>query len=191
MSRRLDGSRLGLGYIFLSLQLYDARKFLDGPFTTFVVSNECNSKVGFSCLRFSMNGESLLGVVEGRIYVLNAYSGEVLRAVSNGVPDGATALEASLTADGRYIISGCWDRHVRVWSVETGAMISTWQQHADLPTCLKCSPRTMMVASACQALLFWIPDTTKLSSTQPIMNSKPETILRAEGAQQFVPSTWA
>jgi WD40 repeat protein len=147
-------------------QLYDARNYSAGPFAAFTVTGERNSNAVFAVLRFSLDGKYLLGVVEGRIYVLDAFTGETLRFVSSGIPEGGMALEACLTADGRYILSGCWDRYIRAWSVETGNVVGQWQQHADIPTCLKFSPRKMMVASACQALCFWIPGEAAISAAR-------------------------
>ena len=57
--------------------------------------------------------------------------------VSSGVPEGGTALEACLTADGKYILSGGEDRAIHVWSVASGQEVAAWQGHAGVPTCLK------------------------------------------------------
>lgn len=140
------------------LQLYDPKNYSAGPFTTFTIPNECDSNQGFSCLRFSLDGKYLLGVIQGRIYVLDAFTGELVRTISTEAPDGCPPMEACLTADGKYILSGCFDRHIRAWNVETGQVVASWEQHADIPTCLKMSRRKMVVASACQALALWIPE---------------------------------
>lgn len=141
------------------VKLYDARNYQQGPFNAFTVDAERNSNAVFSVIRFSLDGTRLLTVVEGRIYVLDSFNGTLLRSVSSGVPEGGTALEACLTADGQYILSGCGDRHIRVWSVETGDIVAEWNSgHPDVPTCLKFSPRKMLVASACRVLALWVPD---------------------------------
>lgn len=140
------------------VKLYDARNYSSGPFTTFTVAGERNSNAVFASLRFSLDGKYLLAVVEGRIYVLDAFSGETKRQVNTGVPEGGTALEACLTADGRYILSGCGDRRIRAWNVADGSVVAEWTPHADVPACLKFSPQKMLVASACRALVLWIPD---------------------------------
>jgi COMPASS component SWD2 len=149
------------------VKLYDARNYASGPFNTFVVEDERNSAAVFAVLRFSLDGKCLLAVVEGRIYVLDAFEGAKLCKVASGVPDGGSALEACLTADGRYVLSGCGDRAVRVWRVDSGAQVAEWQpQHADTPACLKFSPRKMLVASACRALHLWTPDPALRSRQQ-------------------------
>jgi hypothetical protein len=46
-------------------------------------------------------------------------------------------MEACLTADGRYVLSGCGDRSIRAWAVDGGALVAAWEGHAGLPACLK------------------------------------------------------
>lgn len=150
------------------VKLYDSRNYGQGPFVAFVVEAERTSGALFSSLRFSLDGQRLLAVVEGRVYALDAFSGATLQRVSTGIPDGAPALEACLTADGQFILSGCGDRCVRAWNVETGAEVAKWTPpHADTPMCLKFSPKKMLVASACRALTFWIPDLAALGTAAP------------------------
>mmetsp|Transcript_4465 Transcript_4465/g.8838 ORF Transcript_4465/g.8838 Transcript_4465/m.8838 type:complete len:318 (-) Transcript_4465:926-1879(-) len=139
------------------IKLYDAKNYGSGPFASFVVKEEQNSNALFSFVRFSLSGKYILAVVEGRIYVLDAFDGQTVCSVHTGVSEGGQALEATLTPDGKYIISGCSDRHIRVWDAEKGREIAKWPQHADVPTCIKFSPRKLLVASACQALALWIP----------------------------------
>jgi COMPASS component SWD2 len=140
------------------VKLYDARNYSAGPFVTFVVEQERNSNAVFASLRFSLDGECLLAVVEGRIYALDAFTGDLKQQVSTGIPEGVTALEACLTADGQYILSGCGDRHIRAWSVKSGEEVAKWKQLPATPTCLKFSPKKMVVASASAELALWIPD---------------------------------
>jgi COMPASS component SWD2 len=143
------------------IKLYDARNYSSGPFASFTVAEESVSNALFSFIRFSLDGKSLLAVVEGRIYVLDAFNGNTICSVQTGVPEAGQALEATLTPDGKYIIAGCNDRHIRVWDAREGKEVAKWPQHADIPTCIKFSPRKLLVASACQALAFWIPTSSE------------------------------
>lgn len=139
------------------VKLYNARNYTSGPFASFVVEEEKNSNALFAVVKFSLDGNFLLAVVESRIYVLDSFTGETMCKVSTGVPDGGQALEAALSPDGKYIISGCADRHIRVWSVKTGAEVAVWPQHAGTPACLEFSPKKLCVASACHNVALWIP----------------------------------
>lgn len=157
------------------VKLYDARNYASGPFTAFTVAAERNSNAVFATIRFSLDGKRLLGVVEGRIYVLDSFEGATLCTVSIGVPEGGAALEACLTADGQYILSGCGDRHIRAWSVATGKEVAMWTpQHPDTPTCIKFSPRKMLVASACKALTLWVPDPALIAAWQAQQQRPPQ-----------------
>jgi hypothetical protein len=66
-----------------------------------------NSPSGFSDLRFSNDGKWMLGVVESKIYVLDAFNGNVVSRFSNGAsPDSPYSLEAAFTPDSQFIVSG-------------------------------------------------------------------------------------
>ncbi|GIL78668.1 hypothetical protein Vretifemale_8082 [Volvox reticuliferus] len=108
-----------------------------------------------------------MAVVEGRIYLLDAYKGTVFKRFANGIPETGTAVEAAITADNQYLLSGCDDRAIRVWHIDTGREVAVWQGHAQVPACLRMSNRRVLVASACTALVLWIPNLKILESMQP------------------------
>lgn len=63
------------------------------------------------------------------------------------------------------MLAGSEDRNIRVWSIASGDEVATWQGHAGAPICLKWSPRQVLVASACQALVLWTPNLTALENS--------------------------
>jgi len=65
------------------MKLYDTRNYDKGPFATFVASPEAKSRASFSQLRFSGDGQLILGMVEGRIYVVDSF------LVGPGTPDAS------------------------------------------------------------------------------------------------------
>ena len=65
-----------------------------------------NGPAFFSHVKFSVDGKYLLGVVEGRIYVLDAFDGRLIHKLLTGVPDGAPALEACFSCDAQFVLSG-------------------------------------------------------------------------------------
>jgi COMPASS component SWD2 len=164
------------------IKLFDVRNPGQGPFTAFTVEDKHNTAAAFGMLRFSLDGRYVLAVVEGRIYVLDAFDGNLIQKVrvalipgqawnglshtsskhgsapfprnaqphipcvthttftmqvSSGVPDGGAALEACMTNDGRFILSGCNDKTIRAWDVLTGGLVGTYGGHADIPSCIK------------------------------------------------------
>lgn len=53
--------------------------------------------------------------------------------------------------------AGCADKHIRVWNVDTSAMVAEWPGHIGVPYCAKWAPRRLLAASACAAVVLWIP----------------------------------
>lgn len=55
----------------------------------------------FGFLRFSNDGQHILAVVESRIYVMDAFKGDVTQRFDTGIPEGGTPLEASFSPDAK------------------------------------------------------------------------------------------
>jgi COMPASS component SWD2 len=45
-----------------------------------------------------------------------------------------------------------------VWHIESQREVAVWSGHAGVPGCLRMHPRRLMVASACSALVLWVPN---------------------------------
>ncbi|MEW5305329.1 MAG: hypothetical protein WDW38_005630 [Sanguina aurantia] len=151
------------------LKLYDVRSYEKGPFTQFVVQEELNSPSCFADIKFSNDGKMIMAVVDGKVYLLDAFNGNILKKFVNGIPEGGTAVEASFSSDNQYLLSGCDDRSIRVWNIATGAQVAEWPGHAGVPGCLRWAPRRLLVASACSALALWIPNL-------PLLDSKTQSV---------------
>ncbi|GLC38382.1 hypothetical protein PLESTB_001271200 [Pleodorina starrii] len=149
------------------IKLYDLRSYDKGPFDTFMVEEEKGNPTGFADIKFSNNGNLLMAVVEGRIYLMDAYKGTVFKRFSNGIPEMGSAVEAAITADNQYLLSGCDDRAIRVWHIDSGREVAVWQGHAQVPACLRMSNRRVLLASACTALVLWIPNLKILEQMPP------------------------
>ncbi|KAG2485007.1 hypothetical protein HYH03_016210 [Edaphochlamys debaryana] len=148
------------------VKLYDLRSYDKGPFDTFTVEDEKGNPAGFSDIKFSNNGNLITAVVEGRIYLLDAYKGTVIKRFANGIPEAGGAVEACISADNQYLLSGCDDRAIRVWHIDSGREVAVWPVHAAVPGCLRMSNRRVLVASACSALVLWIPNLRVLDQLQ-------------------------
>lgn len=59
--------------------------------------------------------------------------------INPGVGEGGQALEACLTPDSQYVLSGNPDSTIRAWSVASGQQVAQFSGHAGVPTCLKAS----------------------------------------------------
>jgi WD40 repeat protein len=85
------------------------------------INDEINTPSSFSDLRFSNDGKWILGVVESKIYVLDAFSGNVVNRFSNGAsPDSPYSLEAAFTPDSQFIVAGeaRGEAHAQLWFAE-------------------------------------------------------------------------
>ena len=57
-------------------------------------------------VKFSGDGRHLAAVLEGRLYLLDAFSGQTLWRWQNGVSYAGPAVEATFSPDSRYLLSG-------------------------------------------------------------------------------------
>eukprot|EP00884_Botryococcus_braunii_P000796 jgi/Botrbrau1/10717/Bobra.357_1s0019.1 len=140
------------------IKLYDARQYDQGPFETLVIPVEANRASAFSSLQFSPSGKLLSAMVEGRIYLIDSFSGDILQTFLTGVPDGGTPMQACFSPDSQYLLTGM--RRTERYGSSTrwgGHEVCKWEGHAGLPTCLKWAPRRQLVASACSALVLHLP----------------------------------
>eukprot|EP00192_Tetraselmis_astigmatica_P014008 CAMPEP_0117677744 /NCGR_PEP_ID=MMETSP0804-20121206/16907_1 /TAXON_ID=1074897 /ORGANISM="Tetraselmis astigmatica, Strain CCMP880" /LENGTH=312 /DNA_ID=CAMNT_0005487045 /DNA_START=316 /DNA_END=1255 /DNA_ORIENTATION=+ len=117
------------------VKLFDARNYDKGPFATFVAPPEIQTQFSWSCLRFSLDGKLLLGVVDGRIYVLNSFSGDMIHQspIRHSIGSSKVPLEASFSPDGQFIISGHDDKSICVYDTVTrghGVHVAVSQQGA-------------------------------------------------------------
>eukprot|EP00803_Ostreobium_quekettii_P002399 evm.model.scf_415.6 EVM.evm.TU.scf_415.6 scf_415:43971-46482(-) len=143
------------------IKLYDINAYDKGPFDTFSIADE-NKRLGACAyVKFSNDGKYILAVMEGRIYVIDAFTGNVVQKMMSGVPEGGTALEACFSPDGQYVLSGCEDRTIHVWNATEGNLVACWKGHAGNPTCVKWASTKAIVASACTAVALWIPNFEK------------------------------
>jgi len=155
--------------------LYDARGYARGPFSAGKVGSVDRAtglRPRVTCLKFSDDGESLMCVAGGTMYIHDAFDfGEKMRIdvamETGGTGAGKDAagtsgmnLEACWTPDGQYVLSGGADSRVHVWSVRTGGKVTSWgSRHAGIPSSVRWAPGMMMAASACTegGCALWIP----------------------------------
>jgi len=152
------------------VKLYDARGHDKGPFNSLRVGGGGGARV--TCLKFSDDGESLMCVAGGTMYIHDAFDFSEKMRINVAMETGGTGsgkeaagisganLEACWTPDGRYVLSGGADSRVHVWNVRNGSKVTTWQaRHAGIPSSVRWAPGMMMAASACTegGCALWIP----------------------------------
>ena len=70
------------------------------------VQEEVNAAQSFADIKFSNDGKLILAVVEGKVFVIDAFNGEVVRRFPNGASEGGVPMEATISADNKYILQG-------------------------------------------------------------------------------------
>ena len=70
------------------------------------VPEEVNSAQSFADIKFSNDGKLILAVVEGKVFVIDAFNGEVVRRFVNGASEGGVPMEAAISADSKYVLQG-------------------------------------------------------------------------------------
>ena len=165
-------------------KLFDVRNYQSGAFQTIPPPTDvlrsvnalptyggAQAPAACSSIRFSLDGKNILLSFDGAWVNLDSYSGEVKSCASTrGENDdaiaGSTRTEASFSPDGAYIVAGCADHAIRVWTSTKdqnslrAREVARWKEgvgHAGVPRCVKWAPRRMLVASACQAVVLWLP----------------------------------
>ncbi|KAK8637461.1 hypothetical protein V6N13_064880 [Hibiscus sabdariffa] len=153
-----------------AIKLFDSRSYDKGPFDTFLVGGDTAEVCD---IKFSNDGKSmLLTTTNNNIYVLDAYGGEK-RCGFSLEPSPNTTIEATITPDGQYVISGSGDGTVHAWNINMRNevlpplffQVAAWNSHMGVAACLKWAPRRAMFVAASTVLTFWIPNN----------NSKPAT----------------
>ena len=66
-------------------------------------------------------GMAVLGFDTGEVQLRNGENGEIMRTFHGGHEGGVTSV--SISGDGRIMVSGSWDRIVRVWNTENGTAV--------------------------------------------------------------------
>ena len=140
------------------IKLVDCNNYLDGAFSTWEI--ECPEIKG---IQFSDDGKYLLAYsVESTILVLDAIDGSkkfVLRDFQN--ENGKVM--ACFSPDSKYIVTGCERNNgIVVFDMSSGQKVHELKGHPKTPTCLAWSREHVLLASACQNLLFWVPDYGKI-----------------------------
>lgn len=141
---------------FNRVDLYDVKKYQD---------DDCrfdnwrlDSVPEIIQIKFSNSGEyMLLGTIQNKIIVLDAYDGKLLAEFGGFVNHTQGYLEVSFTPDSKTIVGGSEDGTIYVWDIEKRIEVCKLEGHIKPSRHVKFSPTHVMMASACQNVLFWIP----------------------------------
>lgn len=138
------------------IDLYDVKKFQeeDCRFDNWRIDHVPE----ITHIKFSNSGEYMLvATVQSKIILLDAYEGKLLAEFGGFVNQTGGYLEASFTPDSKTILGGSEDGTIFVWDIEKRIEVCKLEGHIKPSRHVKFSPTHVMMASACQNVLFWIP----------------------------------
>ena len=139
-------------------RLFDVRGLQKGPFVTF--TPDLGGASSFSCLKFSHDGKlMLLGTTMGRVALLDAFTGDLLRTFSGHANESRQPLECAFAPDAQSVYCGSEDGAIWRWQTQTGAALAPLRAHTAAVGALKFNPTRMILASACAqpAVALWLP----------------------------------
>lgn len=109
-------------------------------------------------IKFSNNGTyMLLTTVQAKVIILDALEGSMIHEFGGFLNSTGSILEASFTPDSKMLLGGSEDGTIHVWDIEKRLEVGKLEGHIKPSRHVKFSPTHVMMASACQNVLFWIP----------------------------------
>lgn len=136
------------------IDLFDVKKYDEGRFDTWRI----DSVEKIIMLKFSSNGSYILATTSGsNIVILDAFNGDKKKIFKGFVNELGSRIEASFSPDSRYVISGSEDGSIFVWDVEVGNQVAKLEGHVKSCLHVKFSSHFVVMASACQNVVLWIP----------------------------------
>lgn len=139
------------------IKLYDLRSWDAGPFIDF---ESAASTAEPTVLRFANDGKHLLvssAEPNPSLQLLDAFNGSSLMQFRGHSNDAAHELDAGFSADSRYVFSGSEDCSIHLWDRATGSAVHQLHGHSMPVRAVQFNPQYAMLASACQAVVFWQP----------------------------------
>jgi len=140
------------------IDLYDVKRYGDGRFESFRI----DAVEQIQSLVFSSNGASILASTTGeKIYLIDAFEGKLKKEFIGHSHDLKLELESGFSPDSRYVISGSEDGNILIWDSESKSvpteLIVSLEGHIKPSRCAKFNPHFVMMASAGQNVILWIP----------------------------------
>ena len=139
------------------IKLFDSRAFDKGAFATFKATYDVPFEWG--SIKFSPDGHSILcPTTSDAVFLLDAFEGDMKQIFTQRKNPRRAVFEASFTPDSRYVLSGGEDGTVHIWSVD-GPEVALLRGHAGPVRNVLWNPQYASMASSCENLALWIPNT--------------------------------
>mmetsp|Transcript_11497 Transcript_11497/g.27582 ORF Transcript_11497/g.27582 Transcript_11497/m.27582 type:complete len:346 (+) Transcript_11497:208-1245(+) len=163
-----------------SINLYDSRNYDRGPFETFRF--EPDQIAACTALKFSSDGKYILVSGGECVWLVDSFSGAMVRGYRPSNPAYGAVLHASITPDTRHVIGGTAGGSLHFWRsldlpphlqntiapgqegeaapgyVVREEVAVKHDRHVGPVNAVMCSKSTMLLVTACKNASFWIPD---------------------------------
>jgi WD40 repeat protein len=143
------------------VKLYDVKNLSKGPFVTFFIP-ENSDPITHVC--FSGDDKYMAVATEGtNVYLLDAFEYNLVRKFKvNNARRGHLGL--SISPDSAYLLCGCDDGSIHVWSLRAGddfKKVAKLDGHSSPVSCVKYNPEYHQFVSACSNVALWSPKENK------------------------------
>ena len=135
------------------------REYLRISFSRKINPFLADKDIEWTGLKFSPDGKTILISTNGSmIRLIDAFSGNSLQTFTGHMNTKNIPLEASFSPDSQYVLSGSTDGRVHIWNAENGTKICVLKgDHTGPVRCFQFNPKSMMMASTCKNMVFWLP----------------------------------
>ena len=142
------------------IDLFDVAKYKQG--TRFGKFSSVDRLEQIQDLKFSSNGNFIAASTKGnQVALIDAYEGEILGLYGGISHEMGIPLEASFSPDSNYLFSGSEDGKIFIWDTEKNRgnpePVVVLEGHVKPCKHIKFNPKFLMMASACQNVILWIP----------------------------------
>jgi len=152
-----EGLIFGAGITSEMIKLYDLRSFDKGPFSTFQLPKEKDCE--WTGLKFSADGKTIMLTTNGNIIrLIDAFTGQLKHTLSGFTNTKNMPIEASFSPDAQFVFCGASDGRIHCWNAETGNRVCTLVSDSmSGQTIVAMNPKFMLLVSASNQLIFWLP----------------------------------
>lgn len=91
------------------------------------------------------------------LFLISANLNKMMYQIALFPTSGNVYPELAFTPDSRFIINGGVDGSLRIYELEKGSEVAKYSSHVKPCLCVKFSPGSVLLASACQNIILWVP----------------------------------